>query len=259
MQQDVHQDAHDNDTLLVFCNTEEKQVHVHGYDVSELDPTFLKQNDWLEHPPVAIAEQALRNLLGRISRNPNDIYSMVKRVYLLKALNEKDELRNAVYDLLYCLGPRGQSLQKRILLSVRDILGQKDIDQLSKGVAALDKHQSEAIHKSAILLPGLWGETDIVNKDSQTSTTQAGLSPLDDARHLLDQGDIQKAISLLENGLLSSPHDKEISDELYLIYKHMRNEESLTHMLDQLANEDIAYREHWQNLIKEIQNEAKSS
>lgn len=260
MQQDVRQKISDNSAWLVGFNAEDNQVDTYSYDCNQLDPTFLKQNDWLENPPTAYAEQALRNLLGRISRNPNDIYSMVKRIFLLKTVNDKERLQGAVYDLFYCLGHRGQSLQKRVLQAVQDSFNQQEINFFSQGVSKEQAPTHGSMNRHSILHPGTWGGYDIVNKVTiPAAHPQAIQSPLEEAKDLLDQGNIQQATSILEKCLLDDPHDQEISDELVLIYRHMRDDKAIQRMLNKLANEDLDYRGDWLELIQKIQNEAATS
>ena len=223
------------------------------------DASFIKQNTWLQDPPVHLHEYALRALVGRISRNPQDLYSLVKRIYLLKALNQPEKLAGAVYDLFHCLQHRGASLRARILTTVHPLLSKHDYTHLTKMDAQPTRLYYPAPFEHALFNRGNWGSLNIVEKRNVVTHTETSASPLNEAKELLNQGEIAAAIRILEDCLAKTPQDTEISHELFLIYTHMHNFNAIAKLRIFLDERSIPYPLQWAETEKKLRDKAARS
>lgn len=225
----------------------------------DIDVSFLKQNTWLQHPPVHMHEQALVALSGRISRNPNDLYSLTKRVYLLKALEQKERLLGAIYDLIHCLQHRGESLRLRVLSSVRDLVNPDEYEQLTQAHIRSSTTPYTPQYDYSLFCNGVWGSTHIVNKEQSNTPIAPISSPLEEAKELLNQGEIEAAIRVLKESLQTSPSDQEVSNELYVIYAHMRDFAAIAQLRRFLDANHVPYPKQWVDMETKLRNEATRS
>ena len=245
------------ENIQIVSSSETNTTQLDLINGCEFDPSFLKQNNWLERPPVDCADLALRNLTGKISRNHRDIYSMVKRIYLLKALNEKNKLVSAVFDLFYCLQDKGKPLKGRIIHSIKKQFSEDELQFFSSQNISNNLHNaSNKMLETSLLSEGSWGHRNIIRKKDDEVSRTVELSPLIEAKELLNQGEISEATNILEKCLLESPHDKEVSDELFLIYRHMRDVKSIRRMISQLEPLNVNYLNAWRELEEKLQSEA---
>ena len=256
MHQDVHKNLKENDLLVIKSNAEQGSTSPEENYIAYSEPSLSKQNHWLETPPTAISELALRHLSGKVTRNKHDLYSMVKKIYLLKAIQDQDRLASAVFDLFICLGNKGKALQKRILHSVREHLDASQQKVIAQATATNPSRLPDSILQTSLLHQGTWGNTDIISKDNQQTSVVSNQLPVEEAKDMLNQGDILGATDILENALLLNPQDEDISNELYLIYKHTHDHIAIKRMLEQLKDQNIAYITQWEELSQQLQKEA---
>lgn len=254
MHQDVHNNLKEDDLLVIKSNAEQGSTSAGENYIAYSEPSFSKQNHWLEAPPIAISELALRHLSGQVTRNKHDLYSMVKKIYLLKAMKDQDRLASAVFDLLICLGDKGKALQKRILHSVQEQLDASH--QLVQTSVSNTARVPESISQNSLFHRGIWGSTDIVSKDNQHIATPSNQLPLEEAKDMLNQGDILGATAILEKALLENPQDEDISNELFLIYKHTHDHTAIERMLEKLKDKNVSYVSQWKELSQRLQKEA---
>ncbi len=256
MQQVVQQSLLSDHQRIVSCTDPSS---VSAFVLEENDPAFISQSHWLESPPLEQADNVLRCLLGQISRNNNDIYSLVKRIYFLKALNKQDtntHIASAIYDLFFRLKSLGLPLKKRILRSTQEQLSEDELTYFTHCISRPPPTPApESILRNSLFHSGLWGETKLISKTMQATSNKSAITPLEEARELINYGDIETAMHILEEQLIKSPHDHAVSEELYVIYQHMRDHTHIRRMIDILSDEHVDYIDAWLALEKEQQKE----
>ncbi len=256
MQQVVQQSLLSEHQRIVSCTDPSS---VSASMLKKNDPAFISQSHWLESPPLEQADTALRCLLGQISRNTNDIYSLVKRIYFLKALNKQDtntHLASAIYDLFLRLQSLGQPLKERILRTTQKQLSAEELDYFNQCINRPPPTPApESMLCNSLFHNGLWGETKLISRNISSTPDRPTITPLEEARELINHGDIETAMHILEEQLIKSPHDRAISEELYLIYQHMRDHTHIRRMINILADEHVDYIDAWLALEKEHKQE----
>lgn len=214
---------------------------------------FIECQAWLAEPP-AVADQRLRDHLAHcISRNPADLRAHVLRIHLCARAHMGDELYGALLDLFIALGDKGQSLRARLLARCRNLLTAPRLIALGRGmahgIAAMDV-VPEAQHSR--LCSGISGSRMVV------APAESGDMPIErdvaeEARDLLDSGQILEARTLLEQALLDEPQNMAVSLELLAIYRHTRDLAGVNSILEKTAAAPLAAWAEWLALASTLE------
>lgn len=186
---------------------------------------------------VRDVDAALQCLGHRILLHPHDLRSHAQRILLLIRAQDGASLFGALVDLFIALEDKGLALKNRMFEFSRPLLSrtsQAFIERhLQTGIRACDP--AIARLRSSLLRVGLC-DTDklILRHTSSGATHPVDRSPLEEARELLEYGQLDQAMETLENALLTNPDQQEISQELLEIYTRMGELDRLEAMREQL-------------------------
>ncbi|MEW5838521.1 MAG: hypothetical protein AB1717_06780 [Pseudomonadota bacterium] len=190
----------------------------HNLDLSRL----LDKND------------ALSCLGHRILGKPADLRAHVQRILLLVKGGDGAALYSALLDLMITLGSGGLALKQRMLQVAQPLLAPATMAyfqaHLAHGVPSNDPQAVRA--KGSLLRVSHAASAPLVKRNEAHSGRP--VSAMDQANALLEYGQLEHAIELLENALLQNP-DQEPEAELLLgLYRTLHEEARWHGMREQL-------------------------
>lgn len=154
------------------------------------------------HDPV-LHGRYLDYLHHRIIRNPRDLLAHTRRILLALSGNRSALVYAALADLFAALGDKGADLRTGLLQKCR---------------AALTSEQAQALLAKP---PVERGGSLIIRH--RTIAHPVKLSVLEEARELLENGQVELAQYMLEQALPQDPSNLEITTELLEIYRRSQN------------------------------------
>ncbi|MGC8732042.1 MAG: tetratricopeptide repeat protein [Halothiobacillaceae bacterium] len=178
---------------------------------------------------------ALHYLGHRIVNHPRELRSHVQRILLLIRHQDGASLYGALVDLLITLGDKGLALKQRMLDLAAPLLNPASLAflqrQLESGIQACDPAIARV--RSAFLRAGFCGTDQLVLRHK----AQAGAperTPLEEARELLEYGQLEQALETLEDALLMDPDQPGVAGELLDLYTRMGELDRMEAMREQL-------------------------
>lgn len=167
-----------------------------------------------------------------IARDPGNLKRHAQRILWHGSRRDAVLLYAAFVDLYIVLGPSGQALKQRLLDSSTGVLTRAQRQCLQQhfevGFAATE---SAAAVTGSMLAKPVYGHRQFVHKQDVVSNDSSG-DVLDEARQLLEEGDVSAAQALLEQALRENARDDQarladLREELRQIYRATRNDEGL--------------------------------
>ena len=218
-------------------------------EVSLLPPTRRLLRDF---PVPGLERPYLQHLEQRIARNPRDLVSHVRRVYLANALGDVVSITGALTDLFLVLGERGLALRRRLLRLVEN--------QLTPGQMAFFESRLEGGLVANEVIPDmpesrlskqLLGTTQIVKRaDPDTADSDCAVKL---ARDSIAKGRYDLAQAVLEGALDNDPGNGDVCDELLALYSGRRLRESFSKTYTALLGRRLAMRDRWDELARKFQ------
>jgi hypothetical protein len=187
-----------------------------------LDP--LEQGD---------AREQWRHLGARVSRDPLDLESHTRRVLLACRAPLTDFAFGALLDLFLVLGPRGQALRSRLLVTAEGWLEADEAHFLRQALeAGLSRASALPSAPGSLFHSALVGAAQLVRHERAAAVQ---LTPHAQAIELLENGDLAGARALLEQALLDEPADLVLAEELSGIYRALRDDGARAAMGERLV------------------------
>jgi len=210
-----------------------------------VEPEFISRKLWLERPPVEEGVVFADYLAHRVSRNANDLISHVQRVILVRQQRDQDASYGALLDLFIALGDKGLRLRRRLLATCGTLLSNEQRQALKKGLA-------KGVLSSDPLPPSRFsrlsntvdGEVLVERRADLDTGDQYGA--LEEARDLIDSGQIDTARQLLEAAFAAAPNDGALEEELLNLYRHTKNHEDFAAM--RMRQDDASLGGAWDEL-----------
>ncbi len=223
-----------------------KQDEAVPVEVSLLPPTRRLLRDF---PVPGLEGPYLRHLEQRITRNPRDLLSHVRRFYLADALGDVDAITGALTDLFLVLGKQGRQLRGRLLKLAGDRLtaAQRQFfdRHLERGL-----HSNEPIPQFAQsrLSKRVSGTTQIVARVEQD--TSSSIDPVQLAKESVSKGHYDVAQAVLEGALESDPGNSDVCAALLDLYsgRGLRHDFDKTYTM--LLGRKLACRDRWDDLAR---------
>lgn len=213
-------------------------------EVSLLPPTRRLLRDF---PVPGLEQPYLRHLEQRISRNPRDLLSHVRRLYLANALDDADAITGALTDLFLVLGRQGRSLRRRLLNLAGEHL---TTEQFGFFVAHLEKglDENEAIPEipQSRLSKRVIGTTRIVSRSDNDASDSD--DPIQLARDSIAGGHVDVAQAVLEGALESDPGNREVCEALLQLYSDRNLRGDFFRTYTALLGRRLACHDHWNKL-----------
>lgn len=200
--------------------------------------------------PVAGLERAyVGHLEQRILRQPRDLEAHVRRVLMLRELDDADGMAGALADLFLVLGPHGRDLRARLLNAIEVHIDPRlknfFRDRLDRG---LDYDEPMPALVESRLTRRFGGTTKIVLGPDE---------PIDAAaltRKASASGHIDVALQVLEGMLDTDPGNTAASDALLnLVDSHDLGDEFLG-IRSRLLGRRLARADRWQALARRFAN-----
>ena len=232
----------------------EQQKEPVAIEVSMLPQTRRLLRDF---PVPGLERPYLMHLEQRIARNPRDLLSHVRRLYLADALGDPDAVAGALADLFLVLGRHGKPLRRRVLKLVGTRLTADQVDffesRLEQGLDA-----SEAIPEipQSRLSKRVEGTTRIVFRSDRDATGTE--DPVHLARDSIANGLYDVAQAVLEGALESDPGNREVCEELLDLYRDRDLRSSFFKTYTALLGRQLACRDRWDALARKYRSRASS-
>ncbi len=210
-------------------------------EVSLLPPTRRLLRDF---PVPGLERSYLRHLEQRIARNPRDLLSHVRRIYLADALVDADAISGALADLYLVLGRQGQALRRRLLNLAGAHLTTEQfgffVAHLEHG---LDENEPIPDIPQSRLSKRVIGTTRIVSRSGGDAPDAD--DPVRLARESIARGHQDTAQAVLEGALESDPGNRDVSRELLQLYSDRDLRGSFSTTYTALLGRELAGREAW--------------
>ncbi len=200
-----------------------------------VDPYLLIQNHTeLQLSRLVEKDAALECLGHRILGKPADLRAHVQRILLLVKDGDGAALYSALLDLMIALGSHGQALKQRMLRLAEPLLAPATQaffrERIAQGVTPDDPQITRV--KGSLLRVSHVAGAPLVKRAAGSSPRP--VSVMEQANALLEYGQLEQAVELLENALLQDP-DQESEAELLLgLYRTLREEARWHGMCEQL-------------------------
>ena len=226
----------------------EPQGEALAVEVSLLPPTRRLLRDF---PVPGLERPYLSHLEQRISRNPRDLLSHVRRLYLADALDDNDAVTGALADLFIVLGRQGQPLRRRLL----NLVGaQLTTTQFAFFVAhlepGLDENEAMPEMPQSRLSKRVAGTTCIVTRSDARAPDSD--DPVRLARDSIAGGHVDVAQAVLEGALESDPGNAAVCKALLRLYEVMNLADSFFRTYTTLLGRQLACRDSWEQLAREF-------
>jgi len=188
-----------------------------------VDPyLLLKRHAKLQLSPWMDKEATLGCLGHRILGQPTDLRAHVQRIFLLIKLGDGAALYGALLDLMIALGAHGQALKQRMLILAKPLLARETLEFLQRHLdAGFIAHDPEIARVRGALLRSASSQGQpLVQRLGGNATRVA--NNIDQANELLEYGQLEHAVELLEDALLLNPDLEAEAALLAGLYRSMR-------------------------------------
>jgi hypothetical protein len=220
------------------------------------EPSLLPRTRHLvrDFPVENLEQPYLTHLRQRVSRDPRDLTSHVRRVLELRELHDGEGTYGALVDLFLVLGSGGRRLRTRLLRRTADLLDPGQVEFLSArlvtGLAADDPAGSAP---GSRLSRRVAGTTRIV---ARTGGENPG--PIELARESMACGRGDVARVLLEGTLDADPGNNEVSDALLDLYETSADREHFFRTYSALLGRKLARADRWSRLAADFRATPRS-
>ncbi|MDD2893626.1 MAG: hypothetical protein PHF20_06810 [Halothiobacillaceae bacterium] len=200
-----------------------------------VDPfLFIEAHEHLQLSSLVDKEPALGCLGHKILSSPADLRAHVRRILLLAKDGNGAALYSALLDLLIILQSNGRALKQRMIWLAQPFLAPATFEffqrHLEQGVAADDPYVTRV--KGSLLRESQMLGVPLVKRSNDHAGRPVGV--MEQVNALLEYGQLEHAVELLENALLENP-DQEPEAELLLgLYRSLREETRWHGMCEQL-------------------------
>lgn len=216
-------------------------VRVRG-ELTELDTTDIKVDPYLllkRHAELQLSpwidKEATLGCLGhRILGKPTDLRAHVQRIFLLIKLGDGAALYSALLDLMIALGTHGQALKQRMLDLAKPLLAPATLDFLQRHLDAgfvADDPDLGRVKGSLLRASDIQGHPLVRRLDDGTAPV---LSVQEQVDSLLEYGQLEQAVELLESALLQDPDQEAAAETLSGLYRSMQAEARWQGLCEQL-------------------------
>ncbi len=218
----------------------------------EIEVSLLpKTRKLLRSFPAPGLEQAyLRHLEQRILRNPRDLLSHVRRLFVASDVGDVEATEGALADLFIILGSRGAPLRTRLLKLVANDLSaaHRSFFRLHLG-SGLDPNKAMPQLPQSRLSKHIVGTTQIVVRSGESACADGSV---DLARESMENGRYDMAQAVLEGALETDPGDREVCEELLGLYRNRNLRSSFFRTYTALLGRRLAVPEQWARLAADF-------
>lgn len=163
-------------------------------------------------------ESSYEFLCRQIQRYPKKLAFHFCRVKYAIKMKDSEILYAAVLDLFYVLGNNGNSLRKKILSNLGNLMNESHRSSLEQVLSGNLSSRNLPFSSRSILHDGVSHENSIELFDTSIKAEQSVLDPVNTARMCLEAGQLDQAQEILESQLEIEPEREEIRTDLLEIY-----------------------------------------
>lgn len=180
-----------------------------------------------------------------VVRNPSDLKSHVRRIFLLGGTDDGESLYGALIDLLIALGSNGESLRVRLLRQYRSNLSDAQYTALMQ-YSETDSFVGQApFSRASVLTKGVTGTCVLIKPAADIGSDQQSGDPLLEAREYLEYSQIEAARDVLERAVLENPERIELQTDLLELYRAGRDVENFQKIYHQLESAGNPLSDDW--------------
>ena len=216
------------------------------------EPVFLAPEK-MSCPRGPLARERIMAFLSRqIVREPADLQLHLRRIELFRQQQRGDGVYGGLLDLFLVLRDKGRPLRQRLLNRFAGCLEPAQKAALARGVAGASPPPAS---RCSMLQDGRRGRRLLVIRQQGSRAAparDASRDVIEDARDLIDSGQVGAATVLLKKALLVNPRREDVGRELMLIYRHSRNREAVARLLQGTRGLPLAERGQWESLLAEL-------
>ncbi len=225
-------------------------------DMELLEPAFLADNILPRFAKSTSAKKIIDFMAQQIVRKPGNLQLHLNRIYFYQQQSDANGVYGALLDLFIVLQEKGQPLRQRLLKKYYAELTAEQQSILSNWLAGKrDENAPCPAVKESRLSDGRTGTSGVLAAKEKPSGQAQTRDVVEDARDLIDSGQVGEATVLLKKALLVNPQREEISRELMLIYRHSHNLQAVEKILQSTKNLPLALQPQWRELSAELQKE----
>lgn len=207
-----------------------------------------------DFPAPGLEQPYLRHLEQRLSRNPRDLLSHVRRLLVANQVRDVAGSEGALADLFIVLGSRGKPLRTRLLKLIADTLTTEHRAFFEAHLeSGLDANEAMPDLPQSRLSRRIAGTTEIVVRLGEEDLTERSV---DLARESLQSGRYDMAQAVLEGALDADPGDREVCEELLALYRERGLHKSFFRTYTALLGRQLAVPEQWARLAADFKNGA---
>ncbi len=213
-----------------------------------LEPVFLSNKILAGLSKSKSAEKIVAFMAQQIVRNPSNLQLHLNRIHFYSQQNNREGIYGALLDLYSVLKEKGGPLRKRLLQNYYAQLKPEQRAVLSAWLSGKrDKNSSPLCVKESMLSDGRTGMLRLLIKQKPRHEVQ-NRDVVEDARDLINSGQVGEATVLLKKALLINPRREDIGLELMIIYRHSRNYQAVEKILQSTKGLPLALRSRWEEL-----------
>lgn len=155
-----------------------------------------------------------------IRRNPSDLKSHTRRIFIAMQHNNAELLSGALHDLFVTLKSAGKQLRIRLLKASAPHLERDEIIYFAKWIKSdSDSSYGYKWVAGSMLCKGL-SETDSRLMNLKEESNEAKLSAIDEARSCIEYGQLDLAKKILEEAIVNDKNNPELQEELNNLLKY---------------------------------------
>ncbi|MCH9699583.1 MAG: hypothetical protein K0U68_15910 [Gammaproteobacteria bacterium] len=170
------------------------------------------------------AESSYEFLCRQIQRYPKKLAFHFCRIKYAIKMKDSEILYAAVLDLFYVLDSKGNSLRKKILDNVGNLMNESHRTHLQRVLNGDLSSRHLPFSSRSILHDGVKHEDSIELFDTSVKAQQSVLDPVNTARMCLEAGQLDQAQEILESQLEIEPERAEVRRDLLEIYCATKDE-----------------------------------
>jgi len=213
-----------------------------------LEPVFLSNKILAGLSKSKSAEKIVAFMAQQIVRNPSNLQLHLNRIHFYSQQNKCEGIYGALLDLYSVLEEKGRPLRKRLLEKYYTQLKSEQRSILSAWLSGkTDKNSSIPCVKESMLSDGRTGTLRLLIKQKPAHEVQ-NRDVVEDARDLINSGQVGEATVLLKKAVLINPRREDIGLELMIIYRHSRNYQAVEKILQSTKGLPLALRSRWEEL-----------
>lgn len=209
------------------------------------DPCFFSAKDYQQSFPDDLRDTLLDHLAHRVQRKPADLTAHIQRLKIYYQCDDREGQYGTLLDLFIALGEKGKPLRLRMLRGISSRLIESQLNLFKAGMEkSISSTDMTPLARYSRLSGAVGGSVQI--SGVLTEATQAPQASLiDEARDLLNSGQIEAAQALLEKELLETPEQEALSLELLMIYRHTHNRDAFRTFHQAMVNRPLAAHAEW--------------